>query len=231
MKTNFFCALIIFCLTMLFEGCVGLKSTMYYGDYNIEMTQVERPVAAKERYGKQTITSQLDSGSSKYFFEDNLVKITWFVTSSKISFVMENKTDHSLKIVWDEAAFVDNAGISQRVMHTGVKYSERNNPQLPTIIVRKGKIYDNIVPTEYVYYREGYYGKYYTNPGGWEEKALFESVQFNGDPQTLQTIMKANVGKTFQVLLPISIENVVNDYIFTFKVNSYTYKGIYKSSK
>lgn len=38
--------------------------------------------------------------------------------------------------------------------------------------------------------------------------------------------MLTNVGKTFSVVLPLEVENVVNDYIFNFKVDSYKYNGV-----
>ncbi|RKY95098.1 MAG: hypothetical protein DRQ13_07520 [Ignavibacteriae bacterium] len=157
-----------------------------------------------------------------------MINTAWLVTSSNMSFLMENKTDHSIKIIWDEAAFVDNDGVSHRIMHSGVKYTDRNTSQPPTVIVRKGKIEDIVVPTDYVYFAEGYYSKYYTRKAEWKEKPFFENLQYGGDPKVLENEMRNNVGKTFQVLLPLEIENVVNDYIFKFQVDSYDYKGEYK---
>jgi hypothetical protein len=142
--------------------------------------------------------------------------------------VLENKTDYSIQIIWDEAAFVDENGISHRIMHSGVKYTDRNNSEPPTVIVRKGRIEDVIIPTDYVYFDEGYYSEYYTRQAEWKEKPFFENTQFGGDPKNLEDEMQNNVGKTFQVLLPLKIQDVVNDYIFKFKVDSCQYKGEYK---
>ena len=214
-------------LIFFLSGCATFQP-FYYGIYNIEMTEVERPADAKERYGEQKINSAKVDGNLKYFFEDDLVRIAWLATSSSLSFLLENKTDHSLKIIWDEAAFVDENGVSHRVMHSGVKYTDRNSSQPPTVVVRKGRIDDVIVPTTYVYFDEGYYSKYYTRSAEWKEKPFFESIQYGGDPKVLERQMNNNVGKTFQVLLPLEIQNVVNDYIFKFTVTSVEFKGEYK---
>lgn len=227
MKSRILIASLVLVILLGLNSCVTLQP-FYYGTYDISMSEVERPAKAKERYGEQKITSTTEEGNLKYYFEDDLVKIAWLATSSSLSFMMENKTDHSIKIIWDEAAFVDNKGISQRIMHSGVKYTDRNASQPPTIIVRKGRIEDIIVPTNNVYFDEGYYSKYYTRKAEWKEKPFFESLQYGGDPKVFENEMRNNVGKTFQVLLPLEIENVVNDYIFKFKVDAYEYKGEYK---
>lgn len=227
MKAKILLSFFTISLFVFLNGCMTLQP-FYYGTYDISMSEVERPADAKERYGEQKITSLTEEGNLKYYFEDDLVKIAWLATSSSLSFVMENKTDHSIKIIWDEAAFVDEKGSSHRVMHSGVKYTDRNSSQPPTVVVRKGRIDDVIVPTDYVYFDEGYYGQYYTKKAEWKEKPFFESLQYGGDPKLLENEMRNNVGKTFSVLLPLEVENVVNDYIFNFKVDSYEYKGEYK---
>jgi len=141
---------------------------------------VERPAQAKKRYGGQRIDKIEQEGVLKYFFEDNLVKIFWLATARGVSFVLENRTDHSIKIVWDEASYVDVEGVSHRVIHEGVKYADRNASQPPTVVVRKGSVTDIVVPSDSIYWREGFYGRYFSSPGGWETKPLFPSAQVGG---------------------------------------------------
>jgi hypothetical protein len=223
---KYFCSVIIlFCSCASFLTMDPPKSFSYIGNYSIELISVERPESAKERYGEIKIDSVTNDTSYKYLFEDSLVQILWVATSGKIAFHLFNKTDHSIKIPWDEAAYVDENGASHRVMHGGIKYSERENPQPPSVVVRKGSIQDIFFPTDYVYYEEGKYG-------GWKNKSLFLDYDFHyesinmpslnsGVYNTLDDFKQAviaNLGKTYQVLLPLQIQDVVNDYIFTFKV-------------
>jgi hypothetical protein len=161
------------------------------------------------------------------YFEDDLVKVSWYADSRNILFLVENKTDYSIKIPWDEAAFVDINGMSHRVMHSGVKYVDRSQPQAPSIIVRKGKLEDNIVPTDYVYQDEG----------TWREKPLLVDKESHnkyslGAFKTFsdfQATVNENIDKEYQVLLPLEIENTINDYIFSFKIlNVVTEEKVYK---
>lgn len=207
------------------------KTTTYSAFYDIVLNTVERPQKASERYGQQKVDTTTLNKNYKFVFEDDLVKILWSAGSRELAFSLENKTDHSIKIPWDEAAYVDENGKSQRVIHSGVKYSERQSHQPPSVIVRKGSIEDIIQPTNKIYYREGYYGTYVSNPGSWEENPLLtdmllQTTYNNTDEYSFvpldefKSLVESNVGKTYQVLLPLQIEDVINDYIFTFKINS-----------
>ncbi|MCX6163883.1 MAG: hypothetical protein NTU73_03310 [Ignavibacteriae bacterium] len=190
--------------------------SVYRAAYNIELIKVERPENAKERYGEIKIDTVTGNEKYKSFFEDDLVKILFLANSRKITFLIENKTDHSIKILWDESAFIDSKGVSHRIMHTGIKYNDRENPQPPSVIARKGKIEDLVFPTDYVYYSDG-----------WKEMPLFvdfdyHSAYLRGDYRNFLDFredVNKNLNKEYSVLLPLQIENVTNDYIFTFKVN------------
>ena len=196
------------------------KKPFYTAKYDISLSEVERPAKAKTRYGGQNISKVKDGEVYKYYFEDDMVKILWFALPKNITFVLENKTNYSIKIIWDDASFVDTSGGNHRVMHSGVKFTDRNNPQPPSVIVRKGRMEDLAYPSDYAYYKKGYYSKYSSDPGGWEEKPLFPVFKYDGDIDTFKKECESFVGKTIQVLLPLQIEDVVNDYIFTFKINT-----------
>ena len=204
---------IVFIALMIpFSGCAS-----YRAYYDIGLTEVERPAQAKARYGEQKITTTKEEGVEKYYFEDELLKILWLPSSLNISFALSNKTDHSIKIIWDEAAYVDSIGVSHRVMHSGVKYTDRNSPQPPTVVPRKGTINDLIFPSDYVDYVSGQYG-------GWREQPLFPSAMDQiSNPNASEELLKAEaekyLGKSVQVLLPLQIEDTINEYIFTFTVN------------
>lgn len=203
--------LLIIFITPLF-GCQSFRAY-----YDIGLTEVERPALAKERYGEQKITKAREEGIEKYYFEDELVKILWLPSASNVSFNLTNKTDHSIKIIWDEAVYVDTKGESHRVMHSGVKYIDRSNSMPPSVVVRKGTISDLIFPSDYVFYASGQYG-------GWQEAPLFpNSMNQFSNANASEALLKAEadqyIGKIFQVLLPLQIEDTVSEYIFTFTVN------------
>jgi len=146
-----------------------------------------------------------------------MVRVLWFPTARNVAFVLNNKTDYSIRVVWNDAAFVDTGGVSHRVMHEGVKYADRNNPQPPSVIVRRGTVRDFVLPTTNVYWREGFYSRYSSIPGSWEHTPLLPIS--GSDRYKLKSEADGLVGKTYQVLLPLQIEDVVNDYIFIFRID------------
>ena len=154
-----------------------------------------------------------EEGKTKYSFEDGMLKIVWLPTSSQFGFLLKNKTSHSIKVIWDDAGYVDESGMSKRVLHKGVKYADRNNPQPPTIVVRGAIISDIVFPTDNVEYVSGRYGH-------WKEVPLPPN---NGKQKSdIESKAKSVVGKRIQVLLPTKIEGVVNEYIYVFSIDGYS---------
>ncbi len=204
MKSKVYLLFGIIMLSMLM-GCVSIP----YAQYDFELQEVERPAQARERYGEQKIVTTEEAGVNEYVFEDEMIKILWLPTTDAIHFSLTNKTSHSIKIIWDEAAYVDVNGSSHRVMHSGVKYIDRTSSQPPTVVVRNGSIEDLVFPTDNVYYSSGKYG-------GWRTTPLFP--RSGRSLQSLSTTVESYKNKTFQVLLPLQIEDVVNEYIFIFNI-------------
>jgi len=208
---------------LLAVGCAaGLGQRAVGAVYRSALVQIDRPEATRERYGAVvTIRPEPDN---KYVYEDGLFSGVFFVTSSRINFTITNKTDHSIKIVWDEAAFIETDGTSNRVAHQGVKYADRNASQPATVVPRGTSITDFVLPTSRVYYREGYYGKYYSSPGGWRELDLVQPALCLVSPgdstavRGFRSQAEANIGKRFGLLLPLEIQGVVNEYTFWFQV-------------
>jgi hypothetical protein len=191
------------------------QKSIYECIYILSLAEVEHPANAQERYGESSIISFEEEGSKKYSYEDDLIKIIWLPLEEELSFVLENKTNHSIKIIWDEAVFIDENNLSGKVMHSGVKYTDRNNSQPPTVVGRNARITDVVVPTDHIWYSEY---------SGWHTTALIDNLAHSKkeelDIEATEKIGKTTVG----VLLPLQIEETINEYIFSFKVDGYIYK-------
>ena len=190
------------CLAVL-SGCAP-----YVALYDVGLTHVERPADAQERYGEVQISRSDTSKTGRYVFEDELVHITWYVTAQRVHFSLTNKTEHSLKIIWDDGGYMDAAGQSHRIMHSGVKFLDKQNPQPPTVVVRGGKVSDIVYPTSYATYGGG--------AKGWSEAPLFSPVS-SFCRLEIEGATK-HIGEKVQVLLPLEVEGVVNEYLFVFEV-------------
>lgn len=172
------------------------------GRYYYTLSKIEKPTNPTIRYGKfQEIKTE--DNLSKYQYEDNVLSILWYGTEEQFIFSLKNKSQNSLKIVWDDAAFVNNKNESSKIIHQGIKYIDANKPQSPTIIPKGAEINDLIAPTDRIAYYDGKYSK------SWYSKTMIEGAnRYDKDID----------GQCVQVLLPIEIRGVLNEYIFTFKL-------------
>ncbi|HUI29010.1 MAG TPA: hypothetical protein VLX91_02245 [Candidatus Acidoferrales bacterium] len=148
-------------------------------------------------------------------WEDDKIAISFFVSDKEVDFTLRNKTNEVIKVNWDEATIVQ-YGKAGKVMHAGVKYTDRNESHPSTAVPPGASIDDLLLPSDNVYWREGYYGEYYSNPGGWEENDLFPTADFN-KAEYKDAILKSK-GKSFSIYLPIQYQNKTLDYTFEFVI-------------
>jgi hypothetical protein len=206
MKKNIY----IILLTVLLTGC-----KTYTGAYKLGLLEVDRPENIESQYSETKITDFQDRGVTKYCFEDSLIKIIWLPLNTRFSFSLINKTKHSIKIIWDNALYINENGTSQKVFHYGVKYSDRNNSQPPTTVSKGSRIDDLIMPTDNVYFSSGQYGS-------WRESPLFKNSA--STPEELEAIKSSYIGKVVKIILPLKIEDLKSNYLFTFKIEDFKAK-------
>ena len=191
---------------LLFSSC-GVSNL---ANYSIGLKTVESPANAKQQFGETKIVNFQDGETNKYRYEDDYINIVWYVDSKRFYFDLTNKSGHTIKINWDDISYVDYNGKVGRVMHSGVKYTERNNSQPASTVPKGATLSDILIPTENVYFISGRFG-------GWREKYLIPCVY--NDAATRDAQASSYVGKTMTIMMPIMIENVQNDYTFTFNID------------
>lgn len=170
------------------------------GKYISLLAAVEKPSNTEIRYG-ETMTIPSENGISKFTYKDNVIDIMIFADRSNFNFVLQNISESSIKIVWDEAVFVNFDGSTEKVMHKGIKFSEKNGAQPATTIIKNAKWEDTVTPTHLVYYREA--TKY--TEGRWDTYSMYPTVEGLKPGQV-------------KLMLPIQIKGVINEYIFVFDV-------------
>ena len=199
-------------------GCASLAASLvgpprFQPSYEMQLVSVQRPAKAQERYGPQALSTVAESSVTRYSFEDNLVRVVILASGGRVGFDVKNKTDNVIKLPWNEAALVDIDGKSQQVMHNGMKYTECMSPKAPSVLPPKGSLDDEVIPCSNV--RFGYSSWIVSDlvPGTLVEAA---------DTARAMTAARGYLGKQIRVLLPLQIEDVVNDYVFTFEVKGAT---------
>jgi hypothetical protein len=198
------------------------RPDFYAAKYTTGLVEVARSGVTKQRYGKADAITIGDS--ARYTFEDGLAVVQVAALYNAVKLEVRNKTDHSIKVVWDEASFIDLDGHLSRVMHIGVKYADRNASQPPTVIPAHQQLADDIFPTDRVYFG-GAYGR---TPAGWRNGSLLKpantvvtaqpGVPMAAPPDSFATAVHARIGKRFGVLIPLEVEGVKHEYTFWFVV-------------
>lgn len=202
--------ILIILLPLLLSSCYS-----YRGVYHVGLTEVEKPKDSTVRFGESTIVPVKDETGTKYSYSDEAIEVVWLFLEDRIAFTITNKTDNSMKIVWDEVVFIDEKGQSNRVFHSGVKYIDRNSSQPPTVVVRGATVSDVIIPTDNAVYTSGQYG-------GWSVNPLFESRFMT--QEEMSSVPPNYFGKKVQIYFPLEIEGVINEFVFIFEIEEFLSK-------
>lgn len=204
----------MFIFSLVASLCAASCSMFTYPTYSVSLYKVESPEDARKQYGDTKVVSFTDEKVTKYTYEDDYIKITWYVENSKLDFHLVNKSQYSIKIPWDDMAYVSIFGETGRVMHSGVTYIDRNNSQPASIVPRGAAMGDVLIPTDNIYYLSGEYG-------GWRVRPLFP------DYETQKEIDSSGIiGSTIKVIFPIIIQGVTNEYLFEFKIDNAVVSGL-----
>ncbi len=187
--------LVLLCLSSI--TCFSQKKDKRNGVYSAHLYSVE---VSKKDIKVGTIDTLLS------IYQDSIIKIVWSYADSQIDFELTNNSEQTLKIIWDDAAYISLKNESGRIFHKGVRYIDRENPQSPTAVYKKTTLSDLISPTSYTYYGSSV---------GWISNPL---IPVDGSIWTSKIeYIQGLIGRTMRVILPIKIEDKVIEYTFSFR--------------
>lgn len=161
--------------------------------YQPILTKVERTNDPENRYSglKEVQVDQV----SWFKFGDEFIDLSIKGTVEQFDLIIRNKSANTIKIIWDDAVFVNVDGNTSKVMHKGVKYVDRESSQGSSTIIRGSSLSDIIIPNVFVYYDESL--KTWTSWAYYPEDSSYE-------------------GKTVTIMLPVQIKDVINEYLLEF---------------
>ena len=169
------------------------------GRYNATLVKVEKPENSSDRYGE--VKTVEDVGITKYSFEDDYINIIISEGNTQFDFKLSNKSQNSIKIIWDEAVYADYSGATSKIIHSGIKYIQREGPQPASTIIKGASLEEIACPMTKIRYDDF-----------WKKWVTDSMYPKEGTKETLQN----------RLMLPIQIKDVVNEYTFIFDVK-YTY--------
>jgi hypothetical protein len=190
----------ILCLLLLLFSFASFaqKKDKRSGVYSAHLSAVET--------SQNATVGTIDTVLSTY--EDSILKIHWDYATTQIGFELQNKSEQSLKIIWDDAAFVSMANETGKIFHKGIKYIDRENSQPPTSIYKGTTLSDLVAPTSYVSYTTGQYGGWNSSPLIPITRSLF-STKMEYDENLIDRNMR--------VILPIKKDDKTIEYTFIFR--------------
>lgn len=163
--------------------------TTWQTKYEMKLTEVEV---------SGLIVKDLQKQDKNYNFEDENIKMDLAVKNELIEFSLLNKTNNTIKILWDNAVFIGIDNKSSRVIHQGIRYMDKANPQTPTVIVKQTTINDIVVPSDNIY---------------------FFMNTWAIDPLIPEKLTKEEVvNSKIKFYVPIEINNKINEYLLTFTI-------------
>ena len=129
-------------------------------------------------------------------YSDSLINVEWCLHPTHIAMDLMNDSDVNFRIIWDEVTYIGQNNISQRMLHTGRTIIDKDDEQLPSILIKNSRIKDCFVPVDNI--------KWHATPisGRWAYDYLFQN-------ETVDNI---------RVLFPIEIDSKRYEYIFNFNV-------------
>ena len=146
-----------------------------------------------------------NEGQPVQAYEDSLILIVWEMGWDRLSFQLQNKTAASMKLPWDEMAYVNVNGISERVMHENMLFMDRGSVQPAAVIPRRGQIVNGIIPLSHVV----------SGSSGPSVRSMFRpGYKYEGTASDAQK----NVGQKVSVLFPVESQGQTHEYMFHFVV-------------
>lgn len=181
--------------TLALTGLVvmaGCRTATVQSD--IRMTEVRRPEDVSKQWGDYEIREAEEEG---YTYEDDLVTIGAVPTSSGM-FVLtiNNKTEHSLELVWNQMSFVGPSGMASPVSSGETRMMNVGQSRPPAAIPAEANIVVTAIPNNLV--------------SGTEVEPLFsvaDSAEFD-----------EYVGKEMRLIVPLRVEDTLNEYTLVFDI-------------
>lgn len=164
-----------------------------------------------EGYSNPKTNNQIIGETS---FTDEYLTIMPISIDPIINLNIWNNYTSSIRILWDEAAYIDITGNAYRVIHNGIKFTDKEKAQVASTIPTDAKIEDCIIPVESIKYI-----------GGTWTITPFKSYKFDNlaEAEDAVYILKDNpslIGCT--LLLPIMVDDRKIEYTLHFNGDKYS---------
>lgn len=191
--------IILLSMTLLLSSCYT-HTYFVDGNYRLSETSV---------HGNK-------QASSDNHYSDEYLTLFSEINDTQIDLTIKNNHSSSIRVLWDEAAYIDNMGNSHRVIHIGTKLVDKEKAQVPSVIPNGAQLKDVLVPSDGIELQGGewvyeplHYNKFTTAEGADDLLQRYQSL-----PELTKT----------QLLLPIEINGEKIEYTLTYRGSDFYVK-------
>ncbi len=164
------------------------------GHYKMLISSVKKPNSSKFTKGELVKT---DDG---IVYTDNHISLIIIPQDDRFFFSINNKSQSNIEIDWDRIIYINENNHSSRVIHSGIKYADKNSPQVPSLVAPKTSITDAIIPADNIYLSTVSYE--------WRILSLLKNGKTNGSYN----------GQNVKINLPIKINGVSYEYLIEYDI-------------
>ena len=134
-------------------------------------------------------------------FRDATLAVSFTVDEQSIQMHLTNLGDHEVKILWDQAQFTDVNMQTSRLMHSGIRFADRNNPIPDQVVPPRAAVREGVFPINRVFFSQ--------QKKAYETKSLFP----------VDTEAGAHLkGKTINLFIPVEVDRAIIPYNFKFEI-------------
>lgn len=150
-------------------------------------------------------------------YEDKNIKATLTIDSltKGINVMIANNTPYSIKVNYNDIMYSNTNNKICRMMSKDLSYNEKNIYHQPTIILKDSYIYDEFISVNHFVGNRSI--SLLPTEIDNESKSLEKKRK-----TALNKIKKNYVGSKIKMYIPIEIDGIANEYLFTFKVKNVT---------
>jgi hypothetical protein len=135
-------------------------------------------------------------------FQDRNVSVSFAVAEQGFEMHFENLSPHDVKILWERAEYTDVNRQTQRLMHSGVRFPDRNNPIPDQFVLSRSSVEETVIPINNVYMLP--------QKKGYDIRPLFQ----------LESDGAAGLkGKSIIIFIPVEVNRQIIPYNFKIEIS------------
>ncbi len=139
--------------------------------------------------------------SEEIKFQDAVLAVSFTVGEQSFGMDLVNRTSHTLKILWDRAAYTDVANRPHRLIYSGIRFQDRNNPVPAQPVPPRSSVQQAITPVGSVTYSP--------------QKKTYEVLPLFSLEGNAALELK---GRVFYLFIPVEVDRQIIPYNYKIEI-------------